>query len=401
MNMKLLRKSSFNLGFVMGAIGLMATLGAQEVSAEKTDGPPIPLPGLSSEELGRFEKGLEIFEHRFHPSEGRGPLFNRPSCHNCHEKPTVGGLGPEYRSNILMTIEGSFDEPTLFHERSNRNGPAENIPKGAILSKRRPPFLFGLGLIEAIPDEAILAQADPNDDNGDGIRGRAAMKDGQVMRFGSQAHQGSIFMFVADALLQEIGLTSPVPGFENELPAPSNVDTSFKFDIPQPNISVDTVQALTDFITFLAPPSRKTENLNEEKVRRGEEIFHQVRCASCHTPFFTTSATPAVDDQLGRNIDSPAILNKEIHPYSDFLLHDLGENLNDEVALGDAEPSEYRTPPLWGLRFQKNQLMHDSRAASIEQAILYHGGEAAKSRSAYLALPQKDRNALREFLRSL
>ena len=386
---------------ILGTIGLLTTLSVQEATAGKHKGPPIPVPGLSTEELDRFEKGLELFEHRFHPKEGRGPIFNRTSCKNCHRKPTVGGLGPEYRSNIRMAIEGVPGEPKLFHERSNRGGPAETIPPGTLLSKRRPPSLFGLGLVEAIPEDAILANADPFDQDGDGISGRAAIRDSHVMRFGSQAHQPSLFMFVADALLQEIGLTSPIPGFEDELPVHGNVDTSSRFDIPQPNVSTDTVHALTDFITFLAPPSRKEKVRRPEKVQRGEEIFHQLQCAACHTPSFTTSATLVAEDDLGIRIDSPAILNKEIHPYSDFLLHDLGFNLNDDVALGVADSVEYRTPPLWGLRFHKNQLLHDSRAASIEQAILYHGGEAENSRSQYLALPQKDRNALRHFLKSL
>ncbi len=401
MKLNSLRNPSQKFGLLIGTIGLLVSFGAQDASAGKHKGPPIPVPGLSTEELARFEKGLDLFEHRFHPKEGRGPIFNGTSCKNCHRKPTVGGLGPEYRSNMRMAIEGVPGEPKLFHERSHRGGPAELIPPGTLLSKRRPPSLFGLGLIEAIPEEALLANADPFDSNGDGISGRAAIKDGRMMRFGSQAHQPSLFMFVADALLQEIGLTSPVPGFEDELPVHGNVDISSRFDIPQPNVSMDTVHALTDFITFLAPPSPKDKVRHPEKVQRGKEIFHRLQCAGCHTPSFTTSATLVADDGLGVQIDSPAILNKEIHPYSDFLLHDLGFNLNDDVALGVAESIEYRTPPLWGLRFHKNQLLHDSRAASIEQAILYHGGEAENSRSQYLALPQKDRNALRHFLKSL
>ena len=138
-----------------------------------------------------------------------------------------------------------------------------------MLFRSRPPFLFGLGLVEAIPEEDLLANQDPKDEDGDGVSGRAALnKEGRLMRFGSQAHQVSIFLFVADALLQEIGLTSPVPGFENELHPPTP-GISSKIVIPQPNVTLETVQALTDFITFLAPPPPKTEGINEERVQLG------------------------------------------------------------------------------------------------------------------------------------
>jgi CxxC motif-containing protein (DUF1111 family) len=398
---KIFHTMLLTLGFIISVLGASIALNVQPVTAAENDQSPIPVQGLTAEELSRFQNGQELFEHRFLLQEGRGPFFNQTSCHNCHRKPTVGGFGPEYRSNIQVGTRGNPGETNLFHERSNRNGPSEDIPAGSLLSKRRPPFLFGLGLVEAIPEEAIRANEDSDDQDGDGISGRAAFnKDDQVMRFGSQAHQPSIFIFVADALLQEIGLTSPVSGFKDELHPPTP-GISKRITIPQPNVTLDTVNALTDFVTFLAPPPVATENLNAEWVQRGQVIFHNLRCSTCHTPSFVTSSEPVVDENLGTNITSPALLNQEIFPYSDFLLHDFGPNFNDGVALGVAGPSEYRTPPLWGLRFHKNQLLHDSRAANIEQAILFHSGEAAQSRSQYLALPASDKRALREFLESL
>jgi hypothetical protein len=129
----------------------------------------------------------------------------------------IGGSGPGYRGNIRYILPSSGStQGVLFHDKSIAHGPAEVLPENAIISKRRPATLMGLGLIEAISEEALLANADPDDKNRDGIRGRPAIKDGHVMRFGSQSHVATLFDFVTDALRQEMGMTSPVPGFTIE-----------------------------------------------------------------------------------------------------------------------------------------------------------------------------------------
>ena len=367
---------------------------------KKEHTPAVPLPWLNAEEKSRFEAGRELFEFPFTPRDGLGPVFNGRTCEACHHTPSIGGHGPGYRANIRYILPSSAStQGLLFHEKSIAKGPAETLPENAILSKRRPATLMGLGLIEAIPDEALLAHADPDDTDRDGIRGRAALQGGRLMRFGSQAHVGTLFEFVADALRQEMGLTSPVTGSTTET-AEVELPIFARNRIPQPNVSVDVVNNLVDFISMLAPPERSTAMEVDRQVIRGEKLFQQIACATCHVPTYRTATMPI--NRPEQRVPMPdAVLNREIHPYSDFLLHDMGNTLNDGISLGVAKPAEYRTPPLWGLRFRLNQLLHDSRGSNPEQAIIFHGGEAARSRNAFLALPAEDRRAVLEFLKTL
>ena len=367
---------------------------------KKEHSPPIPLAWLTDEEKSRFEAGRELFQSAFRPRDGLGSVFNGRSCEVCHHTPAIGGHGPGYRANIRYILPSSTStQGMLFHGKSLAKGPAEPLPDNAILSKRRPPTLMGLGLIEAIPEEALLAHADPDDKNNDGIRGRAAIKDGRMMRFGSQAHVGSLFEFVADALRQEIGLTSPVTGFTTET-ADGDIPPFVRRRILQPNVSLEVVTHLTDFVAMLSPPGRNPAMEKDGEVTRGEALFAQIGCASCHVPTYRTTAQPINRAEQAAPM-SAAVLNRDIHPYSDFLLHEMGSTLDDGVSLGVAKSSEYRTPPLWGLRFRLNQLLHDSRGSNPEQAIVLHGGEASRTRNAFLALSAEDRRALREFLKTL
>ena len=380
--------------------GLLITPALPAPKEKKEHDPPVPLAWLTAEEYARFEAGRRVFEFPFTPRDGLGPAFNGRNCEVCHHTPTIGGSGPGYRGNIRYILPTSRDtQGILFHDKSTARGPADVLPENAIVSKRRPSTLMGLGLIEAIPEEALLAHADPDDKDHDGIRGRPAMQDGHLMRFGSQAQVASLFEFVADALRQEMGMTSPVRGFTVET-------TSGEFPlfvtnhIPQPNVSLDVVNALLDFVSLLSPPGRDLSGIGESQVIRGEKIFGQIACVKCHVPSFHTSATPIARASQASPMPN-ALLNKDIKPYSDFLLHDMGTTLNDGVSLGVARPGEYRTPPLWGLRFRLHQLLHDSRGSNPEQAIIFHGGEAARSRNAFLALSTEDRQAVVEFLKTL
>ena len=392
-----LRRSVW-LSFVITSLLTASAFSAQE--AKKEHDPPVPLAWLTTEEKARFDAGRRLFEFPFTAKEGLGPVFNGRTCEACHHIPTIGGSGPGYRGNIRYILPSSgTTQGTLFHDKSIARGPADVLPENAILSKRRPSTLMGLGLIEAIPEEAILAHADPDDKDRDGIRGRPAMKDGHLMRFGSQSHVATLFEFVADALRQEMGMTSPMPGFNTET-ASIDFPRFVKNPIPEPNVSVDVVNKLLDFVSLLAPPERDSFNLGGGQVIRGEKLFSQIACAKCHVPSFHTGAAPYARAPQASAM-SVALLNRDIRPYSDFLLHDMGATLNDGVSLGVSKPGEYRTPPLWGLRFRLHQLLHDSRGSNPEQAIVYHGGEAAKSRNAFLALPAEDRQAVIEFLRTL
>lgn len=156
-----------------------------------------------------------------------------------------------------------------------------------------------------------------------------------------------------------------------------------------------------DFIALLAPPPRGTGEFGETGSARGARVFRDLACAACHVPSFRTGGRPAARPDLPQPSSVRALLDQNIAPYSDFLLHDMGPTLDDQVSLGVAQTSEYRTPPLWGLRFREHLLLHDGRANNIEQAILFHDGEAAGSRARYLNLPAEDRKALIEFLKTL
>ncbi len=386
-----------------GAVVLLLAFGSSPaVSQAKEDRqPPVPLPGLTAEERARFEEGRRLFEFEFTPQDGLGPIFNARSCAACHHIPTIGGHGPGYRGNIRY-LDGHGTQGKLFHDKAIGGMPVPALPDGAVISKRKPPSLLGVGLIEAIPEEAILAHADPGDRDGDGISGRPAIgKDGHLMRFGSQAHVGSLVEFVADALRQEMGLTSPMTGFEEEtapmpFPAPPRLQR-----VPSPNVMLETVQKLVDFIALLAPPLRGRSEFGEAGLARGEKLFRELACATCHVPSFRTDVRPVARPGMLQPSSVRALLDRDIAPYSDFLLHDMGPTLDDKVSLGVAQTSEYRTPPLWGLRFRQHLLLHDGRANNIEQAIVFHDGEAAASRKRYLSLSAEDRKALIEFLKTL
>ena len=344
-----------------------------------------PLAGLSNEQLQRFAAGKDEFEKEH---KGGLPLFNATKCSACHHQPDIGGSGPRYRSNFDFGFQsgGQFDPLTaqggpLLREHALRGTPRQQIPPQAnAFSLRRVPPLFGLGLVEAIPDEQLKALADENDANHDGISGRAVLSTtGRVQRFGSQDHVASLLEFVQKALEKELGITQ-----------------------------TQLASLMRDMIAFSAPvPRDKIDNT----VQEGEKVFRSLGCASCHNPSFTTAPGPFTTADGKEVINVAALQNQVIFPYSDFLLHDMGPELDDKVALGrqlgdgfgpgsSAVSSEYRTIPLWGLRF-RGAFLHDGRAANLRQAILFHGGEAAAARAAFLALSAHDMATLEVFLRSL
>ncbi len=361
-----------------------------------------PLPNLTAQQMALFQEGKALFEKHFMDNEGLGPRFNGRSCIECHHNPmingvqTIGGFGAGYRSNLRFHNEPTDLTGTLFHEKAIRNLPLPPIPDASLISKRRPFTLLGAGMIDAISDEAILANQATSG-------GRAAMVDGQLFRFGSQAHVKSLFDFVVGALFAELGLTSPVHGFTSE-PVNPDLPLNLQSRIPQPNVTMDTVQKMVDFIALLAPPVPATPATAQQvaDIRSGEQIFRGIGCARCHVPTYQTRAVALPPGQMGPSpVVWPALLNKEIRPYSDFLLHNLGSTLDDGVTLGVARSFEYRTPPLWGVQSRHNILMHDGRANNLHHAILYHGGEAAGSRREYLSLNGANRHLLITFLESL
>jgi CxxC motif-containing protein (DUF1111 family) len=242
--------------------------------------------------------------------------------------------------------------------------------------------LVGMGLLEAISEEAILARADELDCNQDGISGRPMYVNDPVTgearlgRIGWKAEKISVMHQVADALEADLGVTTsiiPGPGGEAEL-------------------SDDDVLDLTTYMRLLGAPPRRNET--DPQIVQGEAIFNTVGCANCHAPAVTTGNThPFLE-----------LRNQPIHPYSDLLLHDMGENLADNS--GQPTASEWRTPPLWGVGLlgtvsSHTGLLHDGRAASVLEAVLWHGGEAQAVRDAVVALSAAERDALVAFVGSL
>ena len=351
-------------------------------SAAGQDAPVLglPLAGLSAQELAAFQLGLQAFDRDRSQDPGFGLDFNGMKCGMCHKIPAVGGSGSIYNNVLLagfLDAQGRFQagagrQSPVVHAFRHGDGPLEPIPPGAnVLSQRVPRPLFGLGLVEAIPDAGLMEAADPDDRDGDGISGRAVRKYGKVLRFGTQSQGGSVRAFVEGAFLLEMGL-----GPDERDPA--------------------DVQRVVDFVRLLDAPPRAALTPFAES---GERVFEQIGCADCHRPSYELPKWPYVTLE-GDVVDVGAMRGRVISPYSDFLLHDMGPMLDDGVSLAGAKTYEYRTPPLWGLRFN-HLLLHDGRVFRPDQAIRYHAGEATAARDAFLALGASDRKLLMAFLNSL
>jgi len=261
-------------------------------------------------------------------------------------------------------------------------------------SPRVAPAVFGMGLLEAIPAGDILRAADPDDRNNDGISGRPnyvydmAAGDRRLGRFGWKAGQPSIAQQVAHAFHDDMGITSAYyPG--------TSSSTRYVSD-GGPVIELDPgyFDQVLFYIKLLAVPRRR--HWDDPQVLRGKAIFHAAGCAGCHVPKFTTGVMPGY----------PELSEQVIRPYTDLLLHDMGGGLADNRPDGLADGREWRTPPLWGIGLVEavnghTRFLHDGRARNLEEAVLWHGGEALSSQIFYRRLVREDRRALLAFLQSL
>jgi CxxC motif-containing protein (DUF1111 family) len=264
-----------------------------------------------------------------------------------------------------------------------------------VIARRAPIPLFGAGLVEAIPDELLLALEDPFDRDRDGVSGRAArvvdVATGQrrVGRFGWKAQHATLLTFGADAYRNEMGITNDV--FPQEFafgvtaaqmrlcdPFPDPED---KRDLHTGRRGIDNFES---FMRFLAPVARSHVN---ETTLEGERLFSAIGCATCHIPRLTTGPS-----------SHPAFNRRNVELFSDLLLHDIATG--DGIRQGAAEPSEIRTPALWGLRFRK-PLLHDGSAATIAESLERHGGEAELAKRSLARLFPEERERLLAFLRSL
>jgi CxxC motif-containing protein (DUF1111 family) len=267
-----------------------------------------------------------------------------------------------------------------------------------VVAPRKSIPLFGAGLVDAIPDQALAALADPDDRDGDGVSGRvhwvvdAATGSTRAGRFGWKAQQATLLTFCAEAYLEEMGITNELFPQEN---AP-NGDAELLLrclpirrvrrieDVPDPLTGLRGIDNFEAFLRFLAAPPRGEIT---DAARRGEQVFQEIGCAACHVPTLVTGASA-----------NPVFDRRQVPLYSDLLLHDVGTG--DGIPQGDALAEEIRTPALWGLRARRG-LLHDGSAATPGEAILRHGQEAAESRRRNKELSEADTAALLEFLDAL
>ncbi len=365
-----------------------------------------PLEGLTSEELAAFVRGDEAFGQGFAPATGLGPIFNNRSCAACHS-----GDGRGRPENALTRFGEAPDfarttgGPQL-QDQAIPGAKPELLPTGVAFSLRLPPPVFGVGLIESIPVADVLANADSSDANGDGISGRpnwvtpagfvpenepGGGSGLQLGRFSRKAQVSTLLQQTTEAYHQDIGITTDFMPEENVNPQTGASTLAADF-VPDPELDASTVQSVVFYLRTLAPPAPGEDTPQRQQ---GRELFSSVGCAACHVPEFTTGSN-AIE----------ALSNMPVVLYSDLLLHDMGDGLADDRADGSATGREWKTPPLWGLRIMRDFLngdaflLHDGRARSVEDAILFHGGEADSARVRFESLGAGDKAALLDFVES-
>jgi CxxC motif-containing protein (DUF1111 family) len=349
-----------------------------------------PSRALSDIEMAQFVRGREVFDRDFGFSDGAGALagpdgagrFNGDSCRACHFDPVIGGSGPRgvnVMRHGVLDADGVFAAPadtpnTILHKHSQIGFPLVGAGDAInVFEHRQTPHAFGLGLIDGIADDTVIANADPDDADGNGISGRAhILSDGRLGKLGWKADVPTTAEFIRDAMAAEIGLTLPLQeGLSFGL-------TEDDDDVPDPELAMSEVEDINFFLTMLGGPPR---DLAAGDVSSGEEIFTRVGCALCHIPSLSGA-------------DGDVLL------FSDLLLHDILPDGQPGIVSGSAGQREFRTAPLWGLR-DTAPYLHDGTADTIDEAIRRHDGEAAAVRAAYEALDSAERDALVAFLDTL
>ena len=372
-----------------------------------------PILGLPEAQQQAFMRGKFQAERRFSVGDGLGPFFNAVSCQSCHEIPVVGGSAPGYRNFFLVGLGPAGSQSAVFPLPSlvmpsygalQANRPAIpdplTTPFPVVRAQRNAPSMLGVGLFEFVSDATIIALADPDDADSDGISGRYNRDGatGTIGRLGYKAQANSLEAFLRGALLNQMGITTvPIQGSAGAVhysgammpQVSSNPDfPNFDLDqVPDPEMSFGELDDLLTFSRFLAPPARKPMTASAEA---GEVLFDQIGCTKCHVPTIESTLGP-------------------LAAYSDLLIHDMGSDLADGISQGSPQPSalagntttdEFRTQPLWGVSMHAPYL-HDGRADTLTDAIMAHGGEGQGSRDAFNALTVEERQNILTFLESL
>ena len=382
------------------------------------------IDGMTGAQVRLHLLGDEDFGRRFSVSDGLGPIFVATSCEQCHVGDGKGHPVFNLRRFGRMTPSGfdpmpEFGGPQL-QNRAVPGHPPETVPAGATgVATFMPPAVTGLGFLDAVDDATLMALADPDDLDGDGISGRLQLHDpselieavlrleGQssldpgargtlvdgryIGRFGKKALTVNLLHQTVGAYLQDMGVTSDL--LLEDLFNPQQGSRTSD-DSPDPEVSSSTVSNVVFYLKTLRAPSRRGEN--DPEVRAGEQLFGTIGCGDCHLPTLRTGRSEiTVLDQV------------DFHPYTDLLLHDMGPELDDGYTEGSALTSEWRTPPLWGIGvqadFQGGQafFLHDGRATTLREAIELHGGEGSPSREGFRALAAEAQARLLAFLQSL
>lgn len=359
-------------------------------------------------EQADFAKAQEIFEEQEDQDEGLGPLFNARSCGECHATPIAGGS-----SQITELRAGHYDGRSfidhpggsLINDRSINALISETVMTGnEVQTFRLSTSTLGLGFVEAIDDATLkdIARSQPGQSAGR-INGTAldvplseTQNARRVGRFGWKCQHGSLLSFAADAYLNEMGITSPMQPKENS----SNGNSVADYDgVADPEDDGDDVEAFANFMRATKAPPRDLDLANTADALVGAQLFQNAGCAICHVTTLTTAHTNASIN--GGKFKVPAALgDKIIHPFSDFLLHNIGTGDGIVQNGGQSSRNKIRTAPLWGLR-TRTRLMHDGLSVTITDAILRHAGEATYVIDNYRALGNTQKNQLLTFLRSL
>ncbi|HZF17371.1 MAG TPA: di-heme oxidoredictase family protein [Steroidobacteraceae bacterium] len=416
-----------------------------------------PIPTMPTEDLRKFTFGNRLFNTNWVTApasvdalDGLGPVFNRVSCSGCHTRDgrgrppghdgdalesmlirlsvpgdgehggvrpvprygdqlnekAIAGVAAEGRTVVRYTEQpGTYPDGTHFSlavpSYSFTDLAFGPLPADVKVSPRVADPVFGLGLLEAVPEGELIAAADPDDANHDGISGRPnrvwdrASQSQRLGRFGWKANQPSLRQQIAAAALGDIGLTTSLFPDQNVAQGQTAAAAAPSGGRPgEPELKEAFLDRLLFYSRTLAVPAAR--NVDDPRVREGAGEFASIGCASCHAPTLTTGDYPEL----------PELAHQTIHPFTDLLLHDMGAGLADGRADSAANGNEWRTAALWGIGLtgtvnRHTHFLHDGRARSLEEAVLWHGGEAAAARKRFMTLDRTGREALLAFLDNL